>query len=175
MNTITKPISVANLIKYIKREAPKDGSVKDISPPNPIVYSDFGPAKLQAYVSSPDESLAGRLHVTLQSVTGRLLTEFNSGEFAGDSRYGVFLTSKDRDILCQRRDGAFEPLQGKFIAAHGTADFELPSADVIRKHRDNLELNVDRDNFDSADLINFRFGVASDYELILKFLAAKGI
>ena len=172
MNTITKPIKVADLIKYIKREAPKDGSVKDISPPNPIVYSDFGPAKLQAYVSSPDESLAGRLHVTLQSVTGRLLTEFNSGEFPGDSRYSVFLTSRNRDILCQRSDGAFEPLKGAFVAASGTADFELPPADKVR---DNLELNIDGDNFDLADLINFRSGVASDYELILKFLAAKGI
>ena len=174
MNTTTKPSNVADLIKYIKREAPKDGSVKDISPSNPIVYSDFGPAKLQAYVSSPCELVAGRLHVTLQSVTGKLLTEFNSGEFQGDSRYGLFLTSQNRDILCQRRDGALEPLRGKFVAAHQTDDFELPSADVIRKHRDNLELNVD-DKFHSADLINFRFGVASDYELILKFLAAKGI
>ena len=187
MNTTTKPINLANLIKYIKIEAPKDGSVKDISSPNPIVYSDFGPARLQAYIfSPPDESLVAcstsssgpypriRLHVTVQSVTGKFLTEFYSGKFQGDPPYGLSLTSQNRDILCQMGDGTLEPLQGKFVVGNETDDFELPSADVIRDHKDNFKLNVD-DNFYSASLIPFRFGAASDYELILKFLAAKGI
>lgn len=161
-------IKILDIMSLIAKHAPKDGSIRDLAPEAPLVYTDYGPASLKAYVASPYEGSAGRLNVVLQTMQGDHTTEFNSGEFSGEDRFGFFFYEKNRSILCPRSDKALEPLTGYCHVGSESQEVALPTKDEIK---DRLKFNVDEKRFDTGDLINFRYGAKNSYQLILDFIA----